>query len=109
MRGIVAALFLGFATSAGAAGISIGHEELPPRTSMADCLRMARSTMTDAGLTPLRSTSSAAWGENRAGDQLYTIYCIPASGLAVVVGAADNAELVERTVQRLRSLLADGK
>ena len=112
MRALPAACLLlaGLALPGGArgAGMSIGYEVLAPRTTQADCLARASQAIQAAGLRPLRPTSDAAWGENAAADQLYTIYCLADRGIAMVAGAADSSAPADAVVSRLRQALREG-
>lgn len=91
-----------------AAGISMGHEYLPPGMNLAQCLGRAQQAIVAVGLRLMTTTRDAAWGENAAQDQLYSIYCIPDRGVAMVVGAADDSADVDPVVGRLRQAFGGG-
>lgn len=104
--GLLACLSLP-ATSFGA-GISVGHELLPQGTTLATCLARAQQAIQQIGLRPLSTTPDAAWGENLASNELYTIYCVPARGIAVLIGASERSQQVDPTVSRLRQAFLTG-
>lgn len=91
-----------------AASMSMGHEYLAPGTSLAQCLSRAQQAFLSVGLRLITTTQDAAWAENAAADQLYSIYCIADRGVAMVIGAAENTEDADPVVSRLRQAFTRG-
>ena len=108
--GITLALAL-FSMAGTARAISIisNHELLPEGTTLQQCLFRAQGAIAAAGLNALEPTNTAAWGQNAAGDELYSIYCVPDRASAVFMGSTErNADAVDTMVTRLREAFRSG-
>lgn len=101
-------LLLFLAGTAGAVGLSVGHEVLPAGTTQADCLDNASEAFASQRLRHLNRDARAVFAENRASSQVFAIYCVADRGIVTVVGAADRFEQVEAIVSALRGLLRAG-
>jgi len=102
------ALPLALATPAvQATGISMNNVPMPG-VPLETCLARGSSALAGAGLTLLNRTSEAAWAEFPGTGQIFTVYCLTRSGVAVVIGAADRAEIADPTVTRVLQALGGG-
>lgn len=90
-----------------ATGAVVNHESIPPGTPINVCLQRAALAIASVGLRPLNTTQSAAWGE-REGGRIFTIYCIPASNVAVFVGAGNASADVSPDVTALMNAFRTG-
>lgn len=105
----LALVLAGLAGGAEAMTTITNHEFLPEGTTLRQCVARAQAAIEGAGLRTLEPTNTAAWGQNAAGDELYTIYCVPDRAAAVVIGTtAGDADPVDAMVTRLRELFRNG-
>nr|WP_314074739.1 hypothetical protein [uncultured Roseococcus sp.] len=90
-----------------ATGTVVNHLRLPQGTTIATCLQRAAVAIAASGLRPLNTTQSAAWGQ-RDGGRIYTIYCIPANGVAIFVGAGNTSGEVSSDVTAMMNAFRSG-
>ena len=95
------------AAPAHAVGVVVNHVPIRPGTQINACLQRAAMAIASVGLRPLNTTQSAAWGE-RDGGRIYTIYCLPNSNVAVIVGASNASADVGPDVTALMNAFRSG-
>ncbi|WP_431285531.1 hypothetical protein ACQW02_12280 [Humitalea sp. 24SJ18S-53] len=101
-------ILLAGAGSAGAVGLSVGHEVLPAGTAQSACLDSAAEAFASQGLRQLNRDARAVFAENRESNQVFSIYCVADRGVVTVIGAADRFEQVASVVTALRTALRTG-